>query len=227
MEDHGTAFPNWYITFQQAALAALPRPPQIDKGTALGWANNGKEMRKAFLQALVPPTVPAVSLLLEAVGTVEISAIAERFVTQEKFVVNTSRKAPVKISYIGDNFREWFLGKIEEPMTEATLRHAKLLKYSADGTILAELGNTQETALAQVYALMKCQPNGESGALLTNGYANIFYVVDINGILRAVCVHWVGGGWGVSASSVGDPGRWDDGSRVFSRNSLPSVPVAV
>lgn len=56
MEDYGTAFPKWYITFQQAALAALPRPPQIDQDTALGWADNGEAMRRAFLQVLVPPT---------------------------------------------------------------------------------------------------------------------------------------------------------------------------
>lgn len=55
MEDHGTAFPDWYITFQQAALAALPRPPRIDQDTALGWADNHEAMKSIFLQALIPP----------------------------------------------------------------------------------------------------------------------------------------------------------------------------
>lgn len=112
-------------------------------------------------------------------------------------------------------------------MAEATLRYAKLLKSSVDGPILAELGDAQETALAQVYALMERQPKGESGALLTNGYANIFYIRDVNGTLRAVNVDSGSDGWGVFARSVDYPLRWRGDRRVFSRNSLRSVPVAV
>ena len=69
---------------------------------------------------------------------------------------------------------------------------------------------------------MSFQPNGELGVLLTNGWANIFYVLYANGVLRALIVDWDGGGWGVSALSVSDPRRWFDGSRVFSRNPLGS-----
>lgn len=56
MSKHGTdSFPNWYITFQQAALAALPRPPELDQDTALGWADNGKAFTNALAAALLPP----------------------------------------------------------------------------------------------------------------------------------------------------------------------------
>ena len=37
---------------------------------------------------------------------------------------------------------------------------------------------------------MERQPNGEQGVLLTNRWANIFYVCDANGDLRAVDVYW-------------------------------------
>ena len=59
---------------------------------------------------------------------------------------------------------------------------------SVDGPILAELGGEAkaETTLTEVYSLMEAQKNGENGPLLTNGYANIFYVRDVNGALRAV-----------------------------------------
>jgi hypothetical protein len=38
--------------------------------------------------------------------------------------------------------------------------------------------------------------------------------------LRAVNVNWNGHGWNVKAYSVENPNEWNDGNRVFSRNSL-------
>ncbi|MBI3442321.1 MAG: hypothetical protein HY007_00940 [Candidatus Sungbacteria bacterium] len=178
----------------------------------------------AAVAQVEPKPVPG---LLEFVSTVIVPSTISSFVAKDRFVINTKRNAPVKIAYLSDRFREWFLGKIEEPMAETTLCYAKLLKSSVDGPILAELGEAQETALAQVYALMERQPNCESSALLTNGYANIFYVKDVNGILRAVCVISGGDGWYVVAYSVDVPSGWRDVSRVFSRNSLRSIPVAL
>ena len=66
------------------------------------------------------------------------------------------------------------------------------------------------------------QGNGEDGILLTNGYANIFYIRDIKGVFWAVGCYWGGDGWDVSADSVGAPDVWDGGNRVFSRNSFES-----
>lgn len=162
--------------------------------------------------------------LLEFLGTVTITARTERFVAKEKFVVDTKRNAPVKISYLSNDFKERFLsgdGKVEDPIAEQTLRYARLRKSSVDAPIIAELGGEvkAETTLAEVYALMAQQPNGENGVLITNGYANIFYIRDIRGVLRAVYVIWDGVGWDVNADPVGDPDEWDDGRQVFSRNS--------
>ncbi len=163
------------------------------------------------LKSLNPP-------LLEPLGTVIVS-VTGRFVAREKFVRDTtSRKAP-NISYVGNNFSDWLLSKIEEPKPETQLRYAKLLKYSVARSILAELGNSAETTLAEVYALMERQPNGKDGVLLVNGWANIFFVRDVNDELRAVRVFWGGGGWRVGADSVADPREWGGGDRVFSRNS--------
>ena len=72
---------------------------------------------------------------------------------------------------------------------------------------------------------MEAQPNGENGNLLNNGWANIFYIKDINGTLRAVHVNWLDDGWFVFAHSVEYPNLWRADYRVFSRNSL--VPQAV
>src|SRR3989344_2114592 len=53
--------------------------------------------------------------ILAFVGTWIAPATTEPFVVSEKFVVDTSRKAKVKISFLGNNFRAWMLGKVEEP----------------------------------------------------------------------------------------------------------------
>jgi len=88
-----------------------------------------------------------------------------------------------------------------------------------DDEIRKEIGaGCEETTLAAIWALMERQLNGESGILLTNGYANIFYVYDQNGDLRVVHVHWLGDGWSVLASSVGLPREWNVCCRAFSHN---------
>lgn len=159
--------------------------------------------------------------LLEHIGIVTIPAISEHFIVFDRFVLNFGPgvKPGVRICYLGDDLKEWFGGKIEKPVASTELRYAKLLRTERDDPIMKELGEAKETTLAQVHALMKLQPNGQEGALLTSGWANIFYVCDIQGELRAVRVSWDGVGWSVSAYSVTFPSRWGDENRVFSRNS--------
>lgn len=173
-------------------------------------------------QVAQPKPAPSI---LELVSTVGVAATTSKLVAKEKFVVNTKRNAPVKISYLGDNFTAWFLngdGKTEDPISEQTLRYHKLRKSSVDGPIIEELGGEAkaETTLSEMFALMEKQGKGEDGVLLNNGYANIFYIRDSAGVLRAVIVFWNDDGWRVSADSVEVPVRWDVGSRVFSRNSV-------
>lgn len=177
--------------------------------------------KKNFSEILLAKAASKPRLLLEMVGTTTIAATTKKFVAREKFVVNTAEGAPVKISGVESNFEAWFLDKVEEHFAEIVLRYGKLRRWSRDIQIISELGGEEkaETTLAAVYALMELQKDGKKGALLTNGYANIFYVRDVNGILCAVGVRWRGGGWHVGAYSVGDPDEWFDGSRVFARNS--------
>ena len=162
--------------------------------------------------------------ILEFVGTVVVPATTSKFVAKTRFVVNTERNAPVRISYIGDNFKAWFLngdGKTEDPESVRTLRYHKLRQSSVDGPIITELGGEAktETTLSEMFSLMEKQKHGEDGVLLNNGWANIFYIKDSAGVLRAVCVDWGADGWCVGARSVGHPRRWGGGRQVFSRNS--------
>ena len=161
--------------------------------------------------------------LLSLSGTVEVSA-TDKFVASDKFVEDTSAKAEVKIIYLGSNFQEWFLCKVEEPASESELRYYSLQdKPSVDDVpIIVTLGGEKkaETTLAQLFSLMEKQGHGETGPLLTSGYVsmNIFYILDVHKTLRSVFVEWYGGGWNINAYSAKRPGRWYAGSRVFSRN---------
>ncbi|MCX6739374.1 MAG: hypothetical protein NT098_05010, partial [Candidatus Parcubacteria bacterium] len=61
------------------------------------------------------------------------------------------------------------------------------------------------------------QPKGESGTLLNNGYANLFYV-QAGASVFVVYVCWSGFEWCVSAWLLDEDGQWSGGGRVFSRN---------
>ena len=216
--------PGWYIEFQTALLRQAPRPGEIDQITAEGWVNNQKSLKNKLVGCLLPSSKPTPSIL-ELVSTVAVSATTAKFVAKEKFVRDTGRKANVKISHLGDNFTAWFMsgkGKTEDPISETKLRYHKLRQSSVDGPIITELGGEAkaETTLSEMFSLMEQQKKGEDGVLLNNGYANIFYIKDQNGVLRAVYVDWDDDGWYVSADSVEDPFRWSDGYQAFSRNSV-------
>lgn len=160
----------------------------------------------------------AVSDLLSLVTTIVLPA-QPTFIAKDHFVVDTSEKAPVKIWAFGDNFKSWFLGATEKPTKEARIVVHKLLKDSRDPAILEDLGDKAKTTLSQFYAALKAQASGESGPLLVNGYANIFYIEDVNGSVRAVDAYWLAGngGWDVFARGVVGPDSWGAGSQVVSR----------
>lgn len=193
---------------------------------------NGKDAVALFVDAVINRTKVAaqttvqaiINILSTIVCTFTVAPTTEKFVAKDKFKVDTGKKAGVRTSFLGDNFKEWFLNKIEGPFPGSTVNGRKLEKNSVDGPILAELGGSEvaETTLTELYAAMEAQPNGESGDLLNNGWANIFYIRDINGTLRAVDVYWLGDGWFVFAHSVEDPSEWNADRQVFSRNSLVS-----
>lgn len=140
----------------------------------------------------------------------------KKFIVADHF---TTENREVKIHRIGDNFKLWFGGKTEK-LTDVELpsRHHYDLKHdSLDKEILNDLGGADkaEITFAGIYKFMKLQPNGENGALLVDGFANIFYVKDADGVLRAVYVRWVGVGWFVEGCETDDWSRWGAGCRVF------------
>lgn len=157
--------------------------------------------------------------LLEFVGKVTIPATTEPFVAREHFVVNTSKDAPVQISRLGDNFKAWYLDKIERPRPKTTFCCRKLQRISRDILIFAEFGSKEkaETTLSEMFTLLKQQGHRENGHLLTNGHVNIFFVYDNEDMQCLVHTQWSINGWDVDARSKMFPREWHVGSQVFSR----------
>jgi hypothetical protein len=151
--------------------------------------------------------------LLEAVATVSISGCGEAFAIRDRF----ERPSGVRFATVWNEFKKRFYGKIEWPPAEAQLRKYRLLTLAPDGPIIAELGGEAcvEGTVSAAYSLLGLQGRGEPGILQTNGYANIFYVRDLKGILCAVRIGWDGEGWVIDAISVEDPLAWNGKHEIF------------
>lgn len=185
------------------------------------WAiQNPKDAIALFADAVKNRTAPVEKKLLERLSsTVALPAIKD-FTAKEHFVLDTSKKAKVKISYLGDNFKKNFLAKVEKNEVAAEeLAINKLLEYAYDPAIITFLGGEPkvEITLGQFFAAFAKQPNGEEGVLLTNGWANVGYIRDINGVLWAVGGFWDDDGWRFEARALGDPFGWFGGPRFLSR----------
>lgn len=157
--------------------------------------------------------------LLKRVSTIELPAVKD-FIAADHFVVDTSEKAKVKISYLGDNFRKYFLPKKETGEVAAEeLTVNELLEDAYDPAIVTDLGGEEkvEISLGQFFAMFAKQPNGESGQLLTNGRANIGYIRGDDGVLWTVHGRWNDDGWVFEASPLDNPYRWYAGYQVLSR----------
>jgi hypothetical protein len=164
-----------------------------------------------------PPEKPK---LLEPVGSVPVAA-TQRFIAADHFVVDTSKKAKVKIAFLWDNFKTNFVPKVETDVPAGELKIHKLLRNSFDAPLIAELDPAHETYLADLWMMLLGQPNGEEkkDGLLVNGMANIFYIRDAKGVLWAVFACWYAadGGWNLRANSVAAPPPWNAGYQVVSR----------
>lgn len=189
--------------------------PPLSAEEMQSWIDNPRGLKK-FLSGLQPPQTEA--KLLDLVTTVKMSERG-RFVARESIQENTGTKAEVKIAWLGDNLKTYFLDLVEKERGAIELRFHKLRGASLDAPIIAELGEVAEITLGQFWSLLRQQARGQSGPLLTNGWANIAYIRDVNEELRAVGAYWNAdyGGWDVEANSVTNLHGWHAGRRVVSR----------
>ena len=152
--------------------------------------------------------------------TVLATAIAATFLTSDYFVTRPGL-------LVSDDFKSRITSAYPDPMVLRGLERIEsfdLTKDSSDEAILArpEMGgieNVRKHAFSpdQIAALIDLQPEGKAGELITNGYANLFYVVGRGGKLFVVCVDWRAScrEWGVLAWKLDEFGHWCAGRRVF------------
>ncbi len=182
------------------------------------WAiKNGHDTVALFVSAVKNRARIIVNKLLEFVTQVRADAV-KQFIAADHFKAGQTINGVKYHSSFGDNFNLHFLPKIEENVQAVDLQVHRLLRNSKDLGIRTEIGeDKEETNLAHLHHLLTLQGNGEKGVLLTNGYANIFYIRDMDGNLWAVGASWDDGGWDLGAYSVEYPNDWDAGRQVFSR----------
>lgn len=155
-----------------------------------------------------------VSEFLEEVDIVNLPSTG-KFVVSDHFTITSKA---VKIADVSAHFINNFFSKVEEPKNEVILRRNKTKKAFWGEQISGELGDKAETTLADIWELLKKQPNGESGKLCVNGM-NIFFVrSNVRRGLIMVFLYLDIGGWYIFDSSVYSPNEWGEGIQVFSRH---------
>ncbi len=187
---------------------------EYDKNATLRSYSSFKEREKRRMRKLLKP-----------VTTVTLKEHTEKFIAKERFI--RSSFVAVLIYGFNANFRTLFLkgdGKIEYPPSAkgANIVCYKLLRNSHDNRIVRRLGGEEkaETTLCCIHQLIEKEEKEKCGVLLIDNRANIFYVRDIAGILRPVCVRRYSGGWYIAAGYFEDPSRWRKRNRVFSHNEI-------
>lgn len=154
--------------------------------------------------------IKEVEQILRFESTMPIPNWSTTFVARGNFIVDTSGSAEFPVSFLGTNFKSWFLDKVEEPAGGTALQVRELLKASKDAPIIKSLGGEDlaESTLQEMRTFLR-------GADRKKWY--IFYIKDVNGLLRAVYAYWDDDGWRLNAHSVERPLDWDAESRVVSR----------
>lgn len=139
------------------------------------------------------------------------------FIAHDRFREDVSNRSEVKISWLGSGFGRRYLAKVE-PLSDVTSLQVFALNKPLRSVAIAEtLHHPYETNLADIWCLLKLQPNGEPGILSVNTISNLFFVRDVSGALGVVDVLWSGVGWEIGASPITRSRPWSSGRQVITR----------
>ncbi|MGN6311571.1 MAG: hypothetical protein ACTHNN_18685 [Xanthobacteraceae bacterium] len=192
-----------------ALRAESTRPPANTGGPAT--ATRSERLRPVSKIRCPPVAEQTDPLTTSALGG------AGAFVAHDRFREDVSRRSEVRISWLGAGFGRRYLSKVEPPTEIASLQVFLLDKPSRSIAIADALHHPYETRLADIWCLLKLQPNGEPGALSVNATPNLFFVRDAAGVLGVVDVLWSGAGWEIGASSLTRNRPWLPGRQVITR----------
>ena len=149
---------------------------------------------------------------------------AKEFVSAKAYVVDTSERARVRISYLGNNFKKHLLPTIERDIAPSDLTLSKLTRGQKDlplsddepGTIAGLGGTTKAVTSACEFFETIAHKQAVGNLTWTAGYV-LVKDNDGNSVLWALGALWSGGGWFVEALSPSNPFRWDAGRGFVSR----------
>lgn len=192
----------------------------LDSTTRQGWIDNPKALQEALKRTLCPPVVAKViKHLLRRRNDVSLPASSETFDPNVSFQTRPGL-------YVWDEFRNRIVAatKTIRSVAETKIGSFDLVIASNDAEIRAELPENHvfenpSEFCARLAGMIQHQANGQAGELLSNGYANIFYVLGQNGEVFDVFVVWSADDreWSVSTYEL-DVLRWNAGRRAFSSN---------
>lgn len=192
------------------ALRAESRRPPAPAGGPAAAATSGR--LRLVSKVRCPPSVDTT----EPLTTSALRGDAA-FVAYDRFREDISARSEVRISWLGAGFGRRYLAKVEPPPDVASLQVFVLDKPLRSVAIAETMHHPYETRLADIWCLLKLQPNGEPGALSVNAVSNLFFVRDAAGALGVVDVLWSGAGWEIGASSIARNRPWPPGRQVITR----------
>ncbi len=240
MANHGTPLPiGHFAKLAGVTTANLPREME-DPQLVLDLAKNGDAVEIILANALTRANLDEalaklgkvakkVLNILRFVQAIPLPARAEKFVPKKQY---TKNNPDVQFGYIDPDFINDFGDIVEAPTAEVTLRQYTLERQSRFDLAMEEVageGFVTETIPGMLYSMLEKQPKGPTsneGPLLTSGYANLFKMVNKEGVARLVSVDWcaVSDGWYVYSRPLTHSYQWRVGRRLFSRDSrLPSA----
>jgi len=139
------------------------------------------------------------------------------FKVARHFRLDISAGAEVNISWLGARFTRRFMVKVEPRPVVAKLRVFVLNRPSRSIGIAEAFHRPYETRLADLWCLLKLQPGGEPGTLLTDAQPNLFFIRSSTGELNVVDAVWSGAGWEIGASPMTHNRPWPTRLRVIVR----------
>lgn len=199
-----------------ALLEAVAGLPVRQRGLALGFLNTLREPKK------YPNAPKALKDALKVARAPVAKAVTVMFDSAKYFVTRDGL-------YVWPEFTQRILPAYRDPIVRRGVEgvdSVDLPRNMYDREIVAEyLGGEEEARKHaftpdQVADLIDAQWGGKPGILLNNGYANILFMLGVNGVLFPVIVLWSSdrGEWNVNACGF-DGVHWSAGRRVIRNKS--------
>lgn len=149
--------------------------------------------------------------ILKFRGAVTIVPCMESFVVAENF---TYENKQMKLFLFDEIFKEFFLGKVEEPRAKEVWGYGDLRGDMSELTI-TNPGREKKISEATLFGLSCLLARGyKKNPLLLGGEENIFQIPDLNNTFRSIRARYdLETGWILEISAIPDKAK--KGDRVF------------